>query len=72
MVGIGITPEGIFQNYVIYEFALEQAWNRHPINIERWLGQYALSRYGMDNRHLNKAWQKLQVSTPNIRSTEMR
>lgn len=62
MVGVGITPEGIFQNYVMYEFALEQAWNRHPVDISRWLDQYASARYGIDNSHVYSAWRKLQVS----------
>jgi len=31
MVGVGITMEGINQNEIMYEFALEQAW-RIPLN----------------------------------------
>jgi hypothetical protein len=31
MVGVGITMEGINQNEIMYEFALEQSW-RSPLN----------------------------------------
>jgi hypothetical protein len=31
MLGVGITMEGINQNEIIYEFALEQSW-RTPLN----------------------------------------
>jgi alpha-N-acetylglucosaminidase len=47
MVGVGITPEGIFQNYVVYQFALEKAWNYKEINHKKWIKFYATTRYGM-------------------------
>ena len=31
MLGVGITMEGINQNEIMYEFALEQSW-RAPLN----------------------------------------
>lgn len=62
MIGIGITPEGIFQNYAVYEFVLEQAWNRHKVDVSRWLEQYALARYGFSSEHLDSAWRRLHVS----------
>jgi hypothetical protein len=31
MIGVGITMEGINQNEIMYEFALEQSW-RSPLN----------------------------------------
>ena len=31
MIGVGITMEGINQNEIMYEFALEQSWRR-PLN----------------------------------------
>jgi alpha-N-acetylglucosaminidase len=47
MVGVGITPEGIFQNYVVYQFALEKAWNYKEINHKKWIKFYATTRYGL-------------------------
>ena len=36
MVGLGLTPEGIYQNEVIYEFFLENVWRRQPRDISKW------------------------------------
>ena len=36
MIGIGITPEGINQNDVVYEFMLEHAWRKAPENLSSW------------------------------------
>jgi hypothetical protein len=33
MLGVGITMEGINQNELVYEFALEQSW-RTPLNTD--------------------------------------
>lgn len=62
MVGVGITPEGINQNYVMYEFALDRAWYQEPTNISKWLNEYTLNRYGIENDHIQAAWQILKVS----------
>ncbi|XP_012943397.1 alpha-N-acetylglucosaminidase-like [Aplysia californica] len=36
MVGIGLTPEGINQNEVMYEFMLENAWRTEPRDVDQW------------------------------------
>lgn len=36
MVGIGITPEGINQNNVMYEFMLENSWRKQPADLTDW------------------------------------
>jgi len=36
MVGTGLTPEGINQNYVMYELMNEMAWRKEPVNITEW------------------------------------
>lgn len=36
MIGTGLTPEGIFQNEVIYEFMNENAWRDGPRDIDSW------------------------------------
>lgn len=46
MVGVGITPEGIHQNYVVYEFALEKAWQHRRINERKWIRHFSTVRYG--------------------------
>lgn len=62
MLGVGITPEGINQNYVMYEFALERAWEQTPINVTKWIEHYAFVRYGIQNDHVKAAWNKLLVN----------
>ncbi|KAL1130693.1 hypothetical protein AAG570_011934, partial [Ranatra chinensis] len=36
MIGVGLTPEGINQNYVIYELMLENSWKKEPSNLTEW------------------------------------
>lgn len=36
MVGIGLTPEGINQNYVIYELMNEMGYRHEPVDLDRW------------------------------------
>jgi len=36
MVGSGITPEGINQNYVMYDLMLEMGWTDKPVNLTNW------------------------------------
>lgn len=36
MVGAGITPEGINQNYVIYDLMMEMFWRTEPTNLTDW------------------------------------
>lgn len=62
MIGVGITPEGINQNYVMYEFALDRAWNQLPANISKWINEYTINRYGIDDHHIQNAWQILTVN----------
>lgn len=36
MVGTGLTPEGINQNYVIYELMNEMAYRHEPVDLDDW------------------------------------
>ncbi|CAL4129549.1 unnamed protein product, partial [Meganyctiphanes norvegica] len=71
MVGTGLTPEGINQNYVMYDLMNEQAWRTGPLNITTWSDNYAQRRYGSDEPRLATAWGILMRSvyncTANIR-----
>lgn len=61
MVGVGITPEGINQNYIMYEFALDRAWYQNEVNVSDWINQYIEVRYGFQDDNLSLAWQKIRV-----------
>lgn len=59
MMGIGLTMEGIEQNPVIYDLMLENVWRDTPTDLDSWLKDYTLRRYGKMNINANKAWQIL-------------
>lgn len=62
MVGVGITPEGINQNYVMYEFALDRAWYPNVTDVPKWIAAYTSNRYGIEDNNLQNAWEILRVS----------
>jgi len=59
MIGVGITPEGINQNNMIYEFMMENGWRDSSRNISNWIQNYAVRRYGLNDDNANYAWQSL-------------
>ena len=60
LVGIGLTPEGIEQNPVMYELMTDNAWRKEPVDVTSWLKNYTLQRYGKTNENANKAWEILR------------
>lgn len=62
MLGIGLTPEGIDQNDIIYEFVMETAWNQESMDVNKWVADYSIRRYGVNNEQIIKAWNYLQVN----------
>lgn len=62
MIGTGITPEGINQNYILYDLMSEITWMRKPTNITNWLEKYILRRYGKIDDNITKAWNIFYVS----------
>ncbi|KAM9774055.1 alpha-N-acetylglucosaminidase [Syngnathus typhle] len=65
MVGVGMTPEGIEQNPVMYELMSELAWRKEPVNLVKWASLYALRRYGTTQESLIAAWRLLFSSVYN-------
>lgn len=62
MVGAGITPEGINQNYVMYDFALDRGWYQNTVDVDKWLQRYTLTRYkGLNSELVTSGWHKLWV-----------
>ncbi|KAJ8964032.1 hypothetical protein NQ314_005172 [Rhamnusium bicolor] len=62
MIGTGLTPEGINQNYVIYDLMTESAWRTVPSNLTEWFVNYTTRRYGRKDQYVIEAWQLLKVS----------
>ncbi len=58
--GIGAMMEGIENNSVIYELLFELKWHLKSPDINKWLSDYTIRRYGINNVQLKKAWQILR------------
>lgn len=64
--GIGITPEEKMNNPVLYDFFFECVWQDNAqadmkkINIDDWLKEYTLRRYGAKSESVYKAWMILK------------
>ncbi|KAG9409582.1 hypothetical protein AC1031_019846 [Aphanomyces cochlioides] len=70
MIGMGLSMEGIFQNYVVYALALDMMWQNTTVNVYKWVPAYVYQRYHSSNYHAQKAWTFLSHSvyssfTPN-------
>lgn len=57
--GIGILPEGLRNNPAAYELALELPWHEEKPDLELWIKQYALARYGQTNARIDSAWTEM-------------
>lgn len=62
MTGVGMTPEGIENNPVMYELLFELPWRSSRFTKEEWIKEYVSARYGAAEPQLLKAWEIL-VST---------
>jgi alpha-N-acetylglucosaminidase len=68
MLGTGLTPEGIFQNDMIYDLMNEMGWRKDaltPVQLQDWVTSYAHRRYGGINKQITEAWQLLTRSVYN-------
>ncbi|XP_022916641.2 alpha-N-acetylglucosaminidase [Onthophagus taurus] len=70
MVGTGLTPEGIFQNYVIYELMAEMAFRQNPVDLNLWFKNYAVRRYGKFNEDATQSWMLLLSSVYNFQGLQ--
>ncbi len=59
--GIGTAPEAIEQTPVTYDLIYQLPWmNGTKPNVEEWVSNYALARYGQDNKVIKEAWSLLR------------
>lgn len=60
LVGVGIVPEGSFNNPVIFELLSDVAVQGHvPEKFDKWLVTYLRSRYGKCTKSIFEAWKIL-------------
>ncbi|KDO25370.1 hypothetical protein SPRG_20753 [Saprolegnia parasitica CBS 223.65] len=62
MVGLGLTMEGIFQNYVVYDLSLDMNWQSTPLNVSSYVTRYVRSRYHVASPHAQAAWTSLTAA----------
>ena len=59
--GIGTAPEAIEQTPVTYDLIYQLPWmNGTKPNVEEWVNNYAVARYGQDNKVVKEAWSLLR------------
>lgn len=56
VVGSGMFMEGIEQNPVVYDLQFEMLTTATAIDLDKWLDNYILRRYGKYDETLRKAW----------------
>ncbi len=54
--GLGATWEGIENNPVVFEFLWDMRWRKKVPDLEEWVREYAVRRYGADLPCLRDAW----------------
>ena len=59
--GIGTAPEAIEQTPVTYDLIYQLPWmNGEKPNVEEWVNNYSIARYGKDNTVVKEAWSLLR------------
>lgn len=59
--GIGAAPEAIEQTPVTYDLIFQLPWmNGVKPNVQEWVANYAVARYGQDNEEVKAAWDLLR------------
>lgn len=56
MLGLGVSPEGILNNPVNYDFLFEMPWHKNRYNMVNWLDSYVKYRYGKQNEAMKRVW----------------
>ncbi|MCM4171567.1 alpha-N-acetylglucosaminidase [Arenibacter sp. TNZ] len=62
LVGFGFAPEGIENNEMIYELLADWGWREKAINLDDWIKNYCLDRYGGYSESLKGAYDLLRNS----------
>ncbi len=62
LLGMGMAPEGIENNEVIYELLTHAGWRDKPIKLTDWLAQYNRCRYGSNSPELMRYWELMLQS----------
>ncbi len=56
LLGFGVSPEGIDNNEVVYELLTDMAWQNKSLDLNNWIAQYCMARYGAYPSAMKEAW----------------
>ncbi|MBK8881747.1 MAG: alpha-N-acetylglucosaminidase C-terminal domain-containing protein [Bacteroidales bacterium] len=62
LVGFTISGEGLENNAVVYELLTDAAWSSDSVNLDSWLNNYCLNRYGACPTEMIESWKFLRES----------
>ena len=62
LVGFGSAPEGIENNEVVYELIADMSWRKEALDLDDWISDYCLARYGYCGDDMLQAWNLLRSS----------
>lgn len=62
LVGFTISGEGLENNNVVYELLADVAWSNDSIDLNNWLDEYSMNRYGGCPPNMNESWKLLRES----------
>lgn len=71
MVGIGLTPEAIETNPIIYDFMMEFSWTSQARDVDAWTSQWAVRRYGQPDVNAQTYWLTLRSQILNCNTDQM-
>lgn len=57
LMGFGFAPEGIENNEVVYELLSDMGWRDTKIDLDSWLKNYCINRYGAYPEKMKSAYQ---------------
>ncbi len=57
LCGYGLCPEGIENNEVLYEMLCDLPWQTTPIDVQTWIKDLCMARYGAYPQPMQEAWQ---------------
>lgn len=62
LAGLGLAPEGLCNNPILFEMMFETAWRSKAVDLSEWVSGFARRRYGSQNARAQDAWQHLYRS----------
>ena len=65
MKGIGLISEATLDNPVVYQLLFDMAWTTGAIDLDDWLDDYVIRRYGAESESARDAWDILKSNVYN-------